>query len=112
MRALYLTAAIAVFSLAATAQDRPRASNSHDDFYWLGEFNKASAVMTVEQGIVPKPLGKVIAEATDKVAQDGAKPGGARPSDYLQYERLVVAYSGPDVTSVHSERRRQATTAP
>ena len=78
-----------------------------DEFYWLGEINKASTVMLVEQGVVPKDLATHIAGAVTSVMSNGDKPGALRPGDYLDFEQLLIAAAGPDVTRVHSGRSRQ-----
>ena len=94
------------FAATAWSQGKP-ARAEHDNFYWLGEFNKASTVMVVEQAIVPRDLGAKIAAGVARVIEDGDQPGAKRPGDYLQYEPLLIAYAGPDATRMHSGRSRQ-----
>lgn len=79
----------------------------HDNFYFLGEMNKASTVMVIENDIVPKDLGKKIVSAVDQVIKDGDKPGAERPADYLDYEPLILKLAGPDGSRMHSGRSRQ-----
>jgi argininosuccinate lyase len=95
--AILLSAALIVPSQAA-----PR-----DRFFWLSEINKASAVMIVERGIVPKPLGARIVDAITKVDTAGDAPGAARSGDYLVVEKDLMAAGGPDISRLHSGRSRQ-----
>ena len=98
---------IAVFAASPAAAQGGKAKPGHDNFYWLGEFNKASTVMVTEQGIVPRELGAKIAKGVAQVIEDGDRPGARRPGDYLQYEPLLLAVAGPDATRMHSGRSRQ-----
>ncbi len=99
--AAFVAAALAAPTLHAQKRAYP------DTFAVLNELNKASTVMVVEQGIVPRPLGTQIAQGLEKVIVDGEKPGAKRPGDYLAWEPLLIAYAGPDATRMHSGRSRQ-----
>ena len=50
-------AAFTVFAVLAATQSLAQRKDYPDGFAVLNEINKASAVMVVEQGIVPRPLG-------------------------------------------------------
>jgi argininosuccinate lyase len=78
-----------------------------DTFHWLCQLDKASTIMTVEAGIVPREIGARTAAAVAKVISDAAAPGAARPTDYLDVEPLVRRLVGPDSSRIHSGRSRQ-----
>src|SRR6266481_9639433 len=88
-------------------QADPGLAGPRDRFFWLSQINRASAVMVVEQGIVPKPLGAGIFDAITRVDAAGDQPGAARSGDYLKVEQDLMALGGPDISRLHSGRSRQ-----
>ena len=103
-RARFLWTASIVFLIGHVdpSQAAPR-----DRFFWLSQINKASAIMIVERGIVPKPLGARIFDAINRVDAAGDAPGAARSGDYLKVEQDLMAVGGPDISRLHSGRSRQ-----
>jgi argininosuccinate lyase len=102
-RALLLTTGI----ILTIGQMAPSHAAPRDQFFWMTEINKASAVMIVERGIVPKPLGARIHDAIVAVDAAGDKPGAVRSRDYLVVEKDLLAAGGPDISRLHSGRSRQ-----
>lgn len=112
-----LAASLACAALPAAAADSPAPARcaagapcpatAQDFFYWVGRINMASTVMTVEQGIVPAGLaGRIARGVADSISQ-AERPGGKRPADVLQIEKLITDRAGPEATLIHSGRSRQ-----
>jgi argininosuccinate lyase len=78
-----------------------------DEFFWLGEINKASAVINTEEGLLDKALAPRIATGIVKVLKDGSQPGARRPSSVITFEPLLIAAAGPEVTLLHAGRSSQ-----
>jgi len=58
------------------------------------------------------PIAADIANAVATVLANADKAGAARPGDYLEFEQLLIAVGGPDVTGVHSGRNLRPTEIP
>ncbi len=82
-------------------------AKAQDVFYWFGRINMASTVMATEQGIIPKELVGKISRGVAHSIDQGARPGGKRPTDVLQTERIITDVAGPEATLIHSGRSRQ-----
>jgi len=82
-------------------------ARAQDQFYWLGRINMASTVMLLEEGIIPERLARPIAEGVQYSIVQAREPGGRRPTDVLQVERIISDKAGADATLIHSGRSRQ-----
>ena len=82
-------------------------ARAQDRFHWFGRINMASTVMNVEQGIIPRELAGPIARGVAHSIAQGDKPGGKRPTDVLQTEKIITDFAGPQATLIHTGRSRQ-----
>ena len=99
----FLACAVFVFSSATSAQQSQR----RDQFFWLGEINKASLVINTEEGLLdPSKSGKIAAGLV-KVLEDGAKLGAPRPARVIEFEPLMIRASDHDASLIHAGRSSQ-----
>jgi argininosuccinate lyase len=82
-------------------------AREQDLFHWFGRINRASTVANVELGIIPKELAGPIARGVAHSIDQAAQPGGKRPADVLQTEKIITDAAGPDATLIHTGRSRQ-----
>ena len=88
---------------SAGAQTPPR----HDEFFWLGEINKASAVINTDEGLLDRSMTPLVYNGITKVLADGDKPGGKRPTLVITFEPLLIDAAGPSITLLHAGRSSQ-----
>lgn len=98
--------ALLVFSVLASSVIAQE-SIPRDEFFWLGQMNKASAVINAEEGLLDPTKTAKIALGIAKVIEDGEQPGGQRPSTVISYEPLLIRAAGQDVTLLHAGRSSQ-----
>lgn len=95
-----VSAALWAFPAAAQAQKK-------DAFYWLGEINKASAVINAEEGLLDRGVAIRIARGLQAVLADGGTSGAKRPSLVITFEPLLIDKVGVDATLLHAGRSSQ-----
>ena len=95
--ALFLGSLIA---LTAYSQDR-------DEFFWLGEMNKATTVINSDEGLLDKLVAPKIAQGIKDVIEEGNEPGKKRPKTVITFEPLLIKKAGMDVTMLHIGRSSQ-----
>lgn len=78
-----------------------------DEFFWLGEINKASTVVNTDEGLLGKALAPKIAKSIGQVLAAGNAAGGKRPKSVISFEPLLIAAGGPEVTLLHAGRSSQ-----
>lgn len=99
-------AAPAAAAPAVAAPAAPRAA-PRDEFYWLGQMNKATAVINTDEGLLDKSMTPLVVNGINKVLDDGAKPGGKRPVSVITFEPLLIDAAGPQITLLHAGRSSQ-----
>lgn len=84
------------------AQAGPR-----DNFYWLGQINKATAVINTQQGLLTQAQGHKFAQGIAAVLEQGEAPNGKRPVLVTTFEPLLIEAAGPEITMLHAGRSSQ-----
>ena len=98
-----LALALSAVAIPAFAADKP----GRDEFFWLGEINKASAVINTDEGLLDKSLVPAITAGLAKVIDDGNQPNAKRPSSVITFEPLMIKAAGPEITLLHAGRSSQ-----
>jgi argininosuccinate lyase len=78
-----------------------------DQFFWLGEINKATAVINSQEGLLDPALAPRIAQGIRTVLENGAAEGARRPSTVISFEPLMIEAAGVEVTLLHAGRSSQ-----
>ncbi len=83
------------------------AANACDFYCYLAAANEASLVMLAERGIVDDALAGRIARGIDQVMLAADADPTLRSSNYLDFERQLLAIAGEEASQVHLGRSRQ-----
>ncbi|ARP95081.1 argininosuccinate lyase [Bordetella genomosp. 13] len=97
----------AASSTTSPAKPSPAQTPPRDPFFWLGEINKATAVINTDQGLLDKSMAPRLAAGVAKVIADGNQPGGKRPATVITFEPLLIQAAGQDITLLHAGRSSQ-----
>ncbi len=103
IRAVAVASSLCLISSLASAQVR----TIRDEFFWLGEINKATAVINTDEGLLDRSMSSMVYSGITKVLADGSKPGGKRPSTVITFEPLLIEASSVQITLLHAGRSSQ-----
>ena len=78
-----------------------------DEFFWLGQINKATVVINSDEGLLDKAIVSRVAGGVAQVIEAGNRPGSERPSAVIRFEPLLIKAAGPEVTLLHAGRSSQ-----
>ena len=95
------------FSLFAFCASAHAGDSQRDEFFWLGEMNKASLVINTDEGLIDKAAAPTFAEGIEKVITAGSQEGAKRPSTVITFEPLMIDAAGPEITLLHAGRSSQ-----
>ena len=77
-----------------------------DEFFWLGQMNKATVVTNTRLGLLSTDLAKKAAVGIQTVLDSGVDPEN-RVKRVIQFEPKLIAAAGPEVTVIHVGRSSQ-----
>ena len=106
----YLALCLGALLMSATAWDaeaQTAPGPRRDEFFWLGEINKASAVINTDEGLLDRALAPRVAAGLRQVLEAGNRPGGQRPSLVITFEPLLIQAAGMEATLLHAGRSSQ-----
>jgi argininosuccinate lyase len=98
---------LALALCACASQCAAQQAPAHDEFFWLGEMNKATAVINTDEGLLDRAVVPAITAGISKVLRDGNQKGGKRPSSVITFEPLLIEAAGQQVTLLHAGRSSQ-----
>ena len=98
---------IAFVGLLCAGHGSAQQSPPRDEFFWLGEMNKATVVINSSEGLLDRAVVPRVAAGIVKVLKDGNQPGGKRPSTVITFEPLLIEAAGQEVTLLHAGRSSQ-----
>ena len=98
---------VATFALASLANGAFAQESKRDAFFWLGQINKASAVINTDEGLLDKSMAPRIARGLQSVLKAGDAPNGKRPGLVITFEPLLIDAAGVEATLLHAGRSSQ-----
>lgn len=100
------TLSVAAFAAAITLTGITEAAK-RDNFFWLGQINKATAVINTEEKLLTTDQGHRFAHGIKSVLEQGDRSDGARPTLVITFEPLLIQAAGPEITKLHAGRSSQ-----
>ena len=100
------TLSVAAFAAALTLTGMTEAAK-RDNFFWLGQINKATAVINTEEHLLTQEQGHRFAQGIEAVLEQGERPDGARPYLVITFEPLLIKAAGSEITKLHAGRSSQ-----
>ena len=97
----------AVIGLLVFAHPVAAQTEKKDEFFWLGQINKATAVINTDEGLLDKSIAPLAYQGITQVLKDGNQPGGKRPTLVITFEPLLIDAVGPQITLLHAGRSSQ-----
>ncbi|MEO8278660.1 MAG: lyase family protein [Ideonella sp.] len=109
LQILAVALAISAYAGPGAAQSTPTtpAAPARDEFFWLGEMNKATAVINTDEGLLDRSMTPLVTAGISKVIKDGSVAGAKRPSTVITFEPLLIKAAGPEITLLHAGRSSQ-----